>query len=247
MAEYQGNGSIMLTHTQPFAGTGDSMGERSYDFWLAIRLVSKAAYQLEGGCFMDERQAVARLKRGDIGGLEALVRQYQVQAVRAAYLITRDRAQAEDIVQAAFVRAYQRIHQFNSTHSFGPWFLRSVINDALKGVTRNRHVSLEQPDAIHDESLAERLFDPAPSPTDARETQEIREEVWEALGKLSPDQRAVVVLRYFLEYSEAEMAHALSCPPGTVKWRLHAARERLRALLRPLWHMTAGEGETTNG
>jgi RNA polymerase sigma-70 factor, ECF subfamily len=57
---------------------------------------------------MEESQAIARLKRGDIGGLEVLVRKYQAQATRTAFLIVRDRALAEDIVQAAFVRAYER-------------------------------------------------------------------------------------------------------------------------------------------
>ena len=81
---------------------------------------------------MEEQKAIARLKRGDISGLEALVRKYQVQAVRAAYLIIRDRALAEDIVQAAFLRAYERIGQFDAGRPFGPWFLRSVVNDAVK-------------------------------------------------------------------------------------------------------------------
>ena len=88
---------------------------------------------------MEEREAIARLNRGDIAGLETLVRQYQVQAVRTAYLITRDRALAEDIVQAAFLRVYERIGQFDTKRPFGPWFLRSVVNDAIKAATRHEH------------------------------------------------------------------------------------------------------------
>lgn len=180
---------------------------------------------------MDERHAVARLKRGDIGGLEALVQRYQVDAVRTAYLITRDRAQAEDIVQAAFLQAYRRIHQFDDERPFAPWFMRSVINQALKVVTRNRQISLETVNGNSPESLGERLSDPTPTPAERAEIQETRQAVWDAMGKLPPEQRAVIVLRYFLTYSEQEMAEALHCPPGTVKWRLHAARERLRTLL----------------
>jgi RNA polymerase sigma-70 factor (ECF subfamily) len=85
---------------------------------------------------VDERDAVARLQRGDIGGLETLVRLYQVRAVRAAYLITRDAALADDIMQAAFLRAYERIGQFDATRPFGPWFLRGVVNDAVKAAAR---------------------------------------------------------------------------------------------------------------
>ena len=186
---------------------------------------------------MEEQEAIARLKRGDVGGLEPLVRQYQVQAVRAAYLITRDRALAEDIVQAAFLRVYERIGQFDAGRPFGPWFLRSVANDAVKSVTRGKHqISLET------SSLADLVADPNPGPADMAEAAEVRQAVWTALDKLPPAQRAATVLRYYAGLSEAEMAGELACPPGTVKWRLHAARKRLRRLLRPLWSAASGSG-----
>jgi RNA polymerase sigma-70 factor (ECF subfamily) len=190
---------------------------------------------------MEEQEAIARLKRGDIGGLEALVRKYQVQAVRTAYLIIRDRALAEDIVQTAFLRAYERIGQFDAGRSFGPWFLRSVVNDALKAVAHRKHqVSLKASSEGEETSLADLLADPAPGPDDLVEAAEIRRIVWDALGKLPPAQRAAIVLRYYLDLSGAEMADELACPPGTVKWRLHAARKRLRTLLRPLWPAASG-------
>ena len=192
---------------------------------------------------MEEQEAIARLKRGDIGGLEALVRQYQVQAVRTAYLIIRDRALAEDIVQAAFLRTYERIGQFDAGRPFGPWFLRSVVNDALKAAARRkRQVSPEAGPEGEGASLANLLADPGPGPADLLEAAETREAVWSALGKLPPAQRAAIVLRYYLDLSEAAMADELACPPGTVNWRLHAARERLRTLLRPLWSAASESG-----
>jgi RNA polymerase sigma-70 factor (ECF subfamily) len=190
---------------------------------------------------MEEQEAIARLKRGDIGGMEALVHKYQVQAVRTAYLITRDRALAEDIVQTAFLRAYERIGQFDAGRPFGPWFLRSVVNDAVKAAARRkRQVSLKASPEGEETSLADLLTDPAPGPDDLVEAAEIRRIVWNALGKLPPAQRAAIVLRYYLDLSGAEMADELACPPGTVKWRLHAARKRLRTLLRPLWPAASG-------
>lgn len=192
---------------------------------------------------MEEQEAITRLKRGDIGGLAALVRKYQVQAVQTAYLVTRDRALAEDIVQAAFLRAYERIGQFDARRPFGPWFLRSVVNDAVKAAARReRQVSLETGSEGEETSLADLLADPGPGPEDLVETEEIRQTVWAALGKLPPVQRAAIVLRYYLDLSEAEMADELACPPGTVKWRLHAAQKRLRTLLRPLWPAVSGPG-----
>jgi len=189
---------------------------------------------------VDERQALARLRRGDIGGLETLVQIYQVKAVRTAYLITRERAAAEDIVQAAFLRVHERIHQYDPERPFEPWFLRVVINDAVKAASRHqRQVSIDAPFADSDLSLADVLVDPAPDPADAMERQEIQRAVWEAMGQLTAKQRAVAVLRYYLGYGEAEMADYLTLPAGTVKWRLHAARERLQKLLTPLWNESA--------
>lgn len=190
---------------------------------------------------MEEREAVARLKRGDIQGLETLVRQYQVQAVRVAALVTQDRALAEDIVQAAFLRVYERIGQFDSGRPFGPWFLRGVVNDAVKAAARReREVPLEM-EGDDEMPLAELWADPAPGPVELAEAAETRQAIRDALGRLPPAQRAAIVLRYYLGLSEAELANELACPPGTVKWRLHAARQRLRALLRPLWPLEPGD------
>ncbi|MBI2916360.1 MAG: sigma-70 family RNA polymerase sigma factor [Chloroflexi bacterium] len=83
---------------------------------------------------MDDAEAVQRLKHRDIGGLETLVTRYQVQALRAAYLVTRDRFLAEDVVQEAFLRLVQRVRSFDDGRPFAPWFLRIVINDAIKAV-----------------------------------------------------------------------------------------------------------------
>lgn len=177
----------------------------------------------------DEKEAIARLKKGEISGLEILVRKYQLQAVRAAYLITRDRALAEDLVQSAFLRAYERIEQLEVERSFGPWFLRSVVNDALKAVTRReRGVSLEREGPDGEELI---LTDNQPGPEELLEQVETRLAIGNALNQLSPSQRATIVMRYYLGFSEAAVAQQLGCPPGTVKWRLHAARERLQDLL----------------
>lgn len=184
---------------------------------------------------LEEKVAIGRLKQGDIGGLEALVRRYQVAGVRTAFLITRNRALAEEIVQAGFLRVYERIDQFDARRPFGPWFLRIVANDAVKAITRGKD---EIP--VDSEREESRLAEPTPGPEELLEASETRRAVWDALGKLSPEQRAAIVFRYYLDMNEADMAVRLDCPPGTVKWRLHAARKRLRRLLRPFWLSSPG-------
>jgi RNA polymerase sigma-70 factor (ECF subfamily) len=180
---------------------------------------------------MEERSAIERLKRGDIGGLEMLVRMHYTRAVRAADLIVRDRALAEDVVQSAFVRAYERIEHFDSERPFGPWFMRVVVNDALKAVSRReRKVAFYEGDP---EDLLARLADPGAGPHEMAEEAETSRRVWRAMEELPPAQRAVIVQRYYLGMSEAEMAESGESPQGTIKSRLYAARKRLSKLLRP--------------
>ncbi|HKP52669.1 MAG TPA: RNA polymerase sigma factor [Chloroflexia bacterium] len=175
---------------------------------------------------MQEGEAISRLKRGDIGGLERLVQLYQVQALQVAYLTTRDYSVAEDVVQSSFLRAYERIARFDSTRPFGPWFLRSVINSALTAVTGRRVLSL---DAEGSEESA--LPSPDLGLQEMLEAAETKEEILDALDRLSPVQRAAIVMHYYLDWSHAEVSQKLLVPEGTVRRRLHDARKRLKRLL----------------
>ena len=180
---------------------------------------------------MEEREAIERLKAGDAGGLDALVEAHYTRAARAAYLIVRDRALAEDVAQGAFVRAYEGIGGFDGTRPFGPWFAKIVLNDAIKAAARrDRAASFYGGDT---EDLLGRLADPATGPQELAEEADTSRRVWRALELLPPDQRAAVVQRYYLGMSEAEMAETGASKPGTVKSRLSRARKSLSRLLRP--------------
>ena len=183
---------------------------------------------------MDESHAIARLKRGDLAGLETLVRLYQVQALHAAYLILGERPLAEDVVQAAFLRVSEVIHQYDERRPFRAWFLRSVINAAIKAAKRQKRlVSLDADPGEGQPSLEEWLPDPAPQPEAIIESAETRRRVWAALERLSSDQRAAIIARFYLGLSDRETSEQLQRPLTTVKWWLHAARLRLRGMLSP--------------
>ncbi len=177
---------------------------------------------------MDEQQAIALLKQHNLAGLEYLVRQYQFKAVHTAYLITGDFAAAEDIVQTVFLRVANKIYQFDDQRTFRSWFLRIVINDAVKEAKRRKRVvSLDGPA----EAVLDWLLDSAPKPDELAETNDLHQAVWTAIQQLAPEQRAVIAQRHFLEMSEAEMVEKLHRPPSTIKWWLHTARERLVLVL----------------
>jgi RNA polymerase sigma-70 factor (ECF subfamily) len=176
---------------------------------------------------MDDLQAILRLKRGDIGGLEILVARYQAKAMRVAFLITHDESLAEDVVQDTFMRLYRKIGQFDSASPFEPYLLKSVVNAALN-VTRKvkQQISLDG-----DLGQVEKLLSQATSVESEVDYLQLKQWIIAVLAKLEPRQRAAVVQRYYLEMTEKEMAVALDAAPGTVKWLLNAARTRLRGLL----------------
>jgi RNA polymerase sigma factor (sigma-70 family) len=179
---------------------------------------------------MDDCIAISRMKQGDLNALEILINRYQVRAVQAAYLIVYDRALAEDIAQTAFVKVAERVEQFDEQRPFAPWFFRIVVNDAIKAVQkRKRNVLLDERAA----TLAAWLTDPSPSPAQLVEENETRRLILSAIQSLPPEQRAAVVMRYFLEMSEAEMSAKLDRPLSTIKWWLRNARRHLHNLLGP--------------
>ena len=183
---------------------------------------------------MEDRIAISRLKQGDLTGLESLVNRYQVQAVHAAYLIVYDRALAEDVVHTAFVKVAERIQQFDEERPFAPWFFRIVANDALKIAKRQkRSISLEERLDEPTTQFAQWLVDPSAHPEQLLEEKETRQMILRAIQSLPPEQRLVVVMRYFLELSEADMSTRMDRPLSTIKWWLRDARKRLYDLMRP--------------
>jgi len=178
---------------------------------------------------MTDVQAIRRLKKGDIGGMEELVSNYQDKALRTASLITRDEDTARDAVQETFLRVYQRIRHFDETRPFEPYLLRSVVNAAINMAEKqSKEVTLGDENNPAD---VESLIDRATSTEDQVEYLQLKEEIFNCISRLAPRERAVIVERYYLDLSEKEMAEIHEVAPGTVKWLLNVARKRLRSFM----------------
>lgn len=171
--------------------------------------------------------AVHLLKNGDWNGLDILVPRYQEQSLRVAYLITQDRQLAEDVTQEVFIRIANNIRKFDETRPFEPYLMRCVVNFALDAVRKENRMDIS-PDGL--ENL-ERLIQNSVDVEDAAEMNQVKQKMVAVMQRLSPRQRSVVVMRYYLGLSEKEMADDLGAAPGTIKWLLNAARTRLRSLL----------------
>ena len=166
----------------------------------------------------EERAWLRGAQAGSVADLEALYRSHWPRAYRAAYLVVQDQAAAEDIAQEAFLAAVRTLHRFDLRRPFGPWLHRIVVNRAIDW-TRARTLRRE----VGDDALA--AVPGAPEPVPARGS--FSEGVTGALASLSPEHRAVIVLRYLLEYTPGEIARLLDLPRGTVNSRLRRGLDEL--------------------
>ena len=182
---------------------------------------------MERGPKLDERAAVARAQRGDTEAYGTLVRQHEQVAFRAAYLIVRDEAEAMDVAQEAFLRAYRSLARFDAARAFRPWLLRIVTNLAINCVRSARRRDAVSERYERNQSIHGQL----PSPEATAEAAEQAQRVWTAVRALKPDDQTLLYLRYFLDASEEETATVLGRPKGTVKSRLHRALRRLRDVI----------------
>jgi RNA polymerase sigma-70 factor, ECF subfamily len=167
----------------------------------------------------DERAWVRGAQAGSASDLEALFRNHWPRAYRAAYLVVHDAAAAEDIAQEAFLAAVRALDSFDRSRPFGPWLHRIVVNRAIDWA-RARSLRRE---VVDDDLLAG-----APAREPSADPQLSRATVG-ALAALSPEHRAVIVLRYLLDYTPGEIARILDLPRGTVNSRLRRGLDALTA------------------
>ncbi|HSI80703.1 MAG TPA: sigma-70 family RNA polymerase sigma factor [Solirubrobacterales bacterium] len=168
-----------------------------------------------GGGLASRREAalVRDAQRGSEEALEELFRRHWRRAHRAAFLVVGDPAAAEDIAQESFLAAIRALDRFDRRRPFGPWLHRIAVNRAIDHArARNLRAESELPELGVAESAGERISD----------------ELFAALGGLTPEHRAVVVLRHLLGYTPGEIGGILGIPRGTVNSRLRRALDRLR-------------------
>jgi RNA polymerase sigma-70 factor (ECF subfamily) len=167
-----------------------------------------------------ERAWVRGAQRGSVSDLESLFQHHRPRAYRAAYLVVHDSAAAEDIAQEAFLAAVRALDRFDRRRPFGPWLHRIVVNRAIDW-SRARALRREAGDLGLESATA------APVPDNPHATS-----LAAALAELSPEHRAVIVLRHLLEYTPGEIAEMTGLPRGTVNSRLRRGLDQLADRLR---------------
>lgn len=187
---------------------------------MALSRETQTAADADG---REQEELIRRARQDDATAWEALVRDHQAPVFRLAYLLLGDAADAEEVAQEAFVRAYLNLDRFDAERPFRPWILQIARN-----LARNRQRALgrywthlrrwwrQQPPPVaepahHDRAQARLL--------------------WQAVRRLKPAWQEVIYLHYFLQLPVTETAAALEIAPGTVKSRLHRARQALKQLI----------------
>ena len=190
----------------------------------------------------DEREATSdetlcrRIAARDDAAFDVLVARYQGRAYRLAWSLLRDAEDARDVSQEAFIRVWEAAHRFRGDARFSTWFYRILVNLCLDHKRRGRwwtRLVARDEGRDADASLVERQPAPDPDPGDQVSEAQTMARLWDAVHRLSPQQRAAVILHAQEQLSTAEIAEVLKVAEPTVRVHLHRAVTALRRELAP--------------
>ena len=194
----------------------------------------------------DEMTLVRAAKQGDVGAFEELVRRYDRNVFRIANHITHNAEDAEDVVQEAFLKAYQNLNRFQEQSKFYTWLVRIAVNEALMKLRRRRSdktVSMDQDIETEEDTIPREIADWAPNPEQQFKQEELKEILQKTIQGLPPSFRTVFVLRDVEGLSTEETAEALDLSVPAVKSRLLRARLQLRERLNKYFKSPRKDGD----
>lgn len=183
---------------------------------------------------LSDEALVLKAKKGDVSAFDLLIERHYKRIYKLAFQMLGNSEDAADATQETFVKAFEQIRHFRGDSSFSTWLHRIAVNTCRDMVRRNRSIAFSQlqPENEHAD------FDPAtltePNPNEILEERERAEMVWLALSQLSEEARQILVLCDMQGFSYAEAAAILNLPEGTVKSRLHRARNAFREVWKRL-------------
>jgi len=198
---------------------------------LAKTLVASPERQLEAG---SDWMVVQRVQAGDVAAFDQLILKYRERVYAMIYNMTSNREDAADLTQDSFIKAFQSINRFQGQSSFFTWLYRIALNSALTHIRRNKLRSFFSFDKVHEDATVSAVLNQL---TDKKDVQrevfvsELQEKLNEAMLKLSIPHRTVVTMFEIDGLSHEEIAEIMNCSVGTVRSRLHYAKQLLQAEL----------------
>jgi len=186
----------------------------------------------------EEIIAMRRCRRGSSGAFEVFVNRYMKDAYFIALGLVGNREDAMDLSQEAFIRAYRNIKHLKPDRRFFPWFYQILKNLCISHLRKRRYRQTSSLDGENCPEVAATTDYFSPEVVAGRN--ELKDKVWQAIGKLDDKHREVIILRHFQNMSYEQIAEALYCNKGTVTSRLYYARKKLEELL------STGKGGSIN-
>jgi RNA polymerase sigma factor (sigma-70 family) len=197
-------------------------------------LVASPERQLEADSDME---IVRRVQAGDVAAFDRLILKYRERVYGIIYHMTSNREDSADLAQDSFIKAFQSIHRFGGQSSFFTWLYRIAVNSTLSHLRKGRLRSFFSLERINsDEPVSREIIDALTDKTGAdRDTfvHELQEKLNDAMQKLSTKHRTVVTLFEIDGLSHQEIAEVMDCSVGTVRSRLHYAKQLLQSELQP--------------
>ena len=178
---------------------------------------------------------VERVQSGDVAAYDILVHRYRERLYSVVYNLTSNREDALDLTQEAFIKAFQSINRFQGKSSFYTWIYRIAVNNTLSHLKKYRNRKYLSFDNLSNEASQADIFEAVRAKTKTEKAtlmKELHEKLNEALQKLSLKHRSVVVLFEIEGMSHEQIAEILKCSVGTVRSRLHYAKQQLRLYLK---------------
>lgn len=182
-----------------------------------------------------DRLLVERVQNGDVAAYDILVHRYRERLYSVVYNLTSNREDALDLTQEAFIKAFQSINRFRGNSSFYTWIYRIAVNNTLSHLKKYRNRKYLSFDNLDNEASQADIFEAVASKTKTEKAtllKELHEKLNEALQKLSLKHRSVVVLFEIEGMSHEQIAEILKCSVGTVRSRLHYAKQQLKLYLK---------------
>ena len=188
------------------------------------------------GVEQSDLELVRRVQRGERGAFDLLVLRYQHKVVKLVARLLRDQAEAEDVAQEAFVKAYRAIGSFRGDSAFYTWLYRIAVNTARNSMASRQRRPLDYESDLNEseQSAVESRMRHGDTPEAAALSDEIHRTVNGAIEALPEDLRTAIILREVEGLSYEEIAEAMECPVGTVRSRIFRAREAIDRSLKPL-------------
>ena len=176
-----------------------------------------------------EKLIIAQAKIGDRQALRKLVDSHKDRLFAFIWRMVRNTHDAEEICQDAFLKAFASLDSFSVEYRFSTWLFTIGYRVCLNRLRRKRPIG-----DVDIESLSIARADSVPDILESADLAELKDQIWAAVDRLSPPQRATVILFYRLDKSCHDIARVLEVPVATVKSHLHRARNRLREMLEPV-------------